>query len=336
MDNIMKHIPQMLNEDQSNITSWSQLEDYNEIEIPTQKQLTTKYFDNLDLVIMDTLKEDRLGKAWILENKFKESGIYLLPPLSNSIDQLQYKAMLQLRLLMIPTIYNSNINKSSNERAFQCPKCNQVSGNISELGYQIELKHRQTFDELDLRFHCMNCRKSNLKHLRHSCIQKELLTLFKNYKMKFSGETAVGDDDEANRLDATVNITCDTKYYIDITVKNPASKTYVIQRHTDTIPLAAAKLGVQEKLKKYTPILAQHNPPISENQFVPFVIETTGKLSDEAEEFLTKVKDHATVPDHIKQFYMKQFRTHLQKIIAVGNAQAYVQFHNNIEIVNKQ
>ncbi len=85
--------------------------------------------------------------------------------------------------------------------------------------------------------------------------------------MEFSGETAVGNDDEANRLDATVNIacdtkyyidiitcdtkyyidiitcdtkyyidiiTCDTKYYIDITVKKPASKTYVIQRHTDT------------------------------------------------------------------------------------------------------
>jgi hypothetical protein len=82
--------------------------------------------------------------------------------------------------------------------------------------------------------------------------------------------------------------------------------------------------------------LAQHNPPISENQFIPFIIETTGKLSNEAEEFLVKVKDHATVPDHIKQFYMKQFRTHLQKIIAIGNAQAYVQFHNNIEIVNKQ
>ncbi len=118
------------------------------------------------------------------------------------------------------------------------------------------------------------------------------------------------------RLDATVNIICDTKYYIDITVKNPASKTYVIQRHTDTVPLAAAKLGVQEKLKKYIPILAQHNPLISKNQFVPFVIETTGKLSNEAEEFLIKVKDHATVPDHIKQFYMKQFRTHLQKIIS--------------------
>jgi hypothetical protein len=186
---------------------------------------------------------------------------------------------------MIPTIYNANINTLSNEKAFQCPKCHQVSDNISELGYQLELKHRQTFDELDLRFHCMNCRKSNLKHLRHSSLQKELLTLFKNFKMKFSGETAVGNEDEANRLDATVNITCDTKYYIDITVKNPASKTYVILRHTNTVPLAAAKLGVQEKIKKYLPILAQHNPPISENQFVPFVIETTGKLSDEAENF---------------------------------------------------
>jgi hypothetical protein len=56
MDYIIKYIPQMLNEDRSNLISWSQQEeDYNEIEIPTQKQLTKKYFDNLDIVIMDTI-----------------------------------------------------------------------------------------------------------------------------------------------------------------------------------------------------------------------------------------------------------------------------------------
>jgi hypothetical protein len=35
------------------------------------------------MLIMDALQEDKLGQAWILENKFKESGIYLLPPQSN-------------------------------------------------------------------------------------------------------------------------------------------------------------------------------------------------------------------------------------------------------------
>jgi hypothetical protein len=45
MEYIMKLMPQILNEDQSNLVSWSQQEeDHNEIEIPTQKQLTKKLF----------------------------------------------------------------------------------------------------------------------------------------------------------------------------------------------------------------------------------------------------------------------------------------------------
>ena len=81
-----------------------QQEDNSEIEVPTQKQLLAPYYDELERVIHEMTSEDRLGNAWITSNKYKGSGNYLLPKTCVEIPDDQYKALLNLRLMMFPEV----------------------------------------------------------------------------------------------------------------------------------------------------------------------------------------------------------------------------------------
>ena len=70
----------------------------------------------------------------------------------------------------------------------------------------------------------------------------------------------------------------EAKFYIDVNVSNPAARSYVTQLQSDTIPYATSKHSEQMKRNKYATIFARQNPPIAMTQFVPFIMETTGRI----------------------------------------------------------
>ena len=60
-------------------------------------------------------------------------------------------------------------------------------------------------DEVDLRFHGLNCKcTGNVKHNRHDYIVKQLLLLFDSLKMPCRGETQLQGSN--HKMDATVNL----------------------------------------------------------------------------------------------------------------------------------
>lgn len=310
-----------------------QQEDNSEIEVPTQKQLLAPYYDELERVIHEMTSEDRLGNAWITSNKYKGSGNYLLPKTCVEIPDDQYKALLNLRLMMFPEV-DGGLYQPTDLRqiSYQCQHCNHTSSNTNSEGYQhFDMGEN---DEVDLRFHGLNCKcTGNVKHNRHNYIVKQLLLLFDSLKMPCRGETQLQGSN--HRMDATVNLGGGATYYIDVNISNPASRSYVSTHNSDTVPFATTRHSEQFKRDKYAPIFANQQPQIAMSHFIPFIIETSGRIGEESEKFLQKLKVYARENINV-DYHINKFKKNIWKIIARGNAKCFLEFHRDVKLVYQQ
>jgi hypothetical protein len=312
---------------------WDQQQENNDVEIPNQKQLSLKYFDEVDEKISEMLQQDRLGMAWVTSSKYKGSGTYLLPKTCVEIPENQYKALLNLRLLMFPETYiGLSQTPDLGQIGFQCQHCNHTSTNTNVEGFQnFDMGEN---DEVDLRFHCLNCKSTgNTKHNRHDYIVTQLLILFQSLKMPCKGETQLQGTN--HRVDATVNLAGEAKFYIDVNVSNPAARSYIRTCNSDTVPFATTRHSEKTKRNKYAPVFATQQPPISMELFVPFIIETTGRIGEESEKFLKKLKDCAR-PEVNADYHISKFKNMIWKIVARGNAKCFLDFHRDVRMINPQ
>ena len=316
---------------------WDQMQqvDISEIEVPSQKQLNSKYYEKLSEQVTERLQGqgDKLGMAWLTSSKFKGSGLYLLPKTCIEIPDTQYKALLNMRLLMFPEV-NLGLSDSQNQSvmAYQCQHCNQTASDVNSEGYQHFDKSEQ--GDIDFRFHGLNCKSTgNTKNNRHDYIVDQMIILFQSLKMPCHRETQMQGGN--HRVDVTVNLAGEAKFYIDVNVSNPAARSYVTQLQSDTIPYATSKHSEQMKRNKYATVFARQNPPIAMTQFVPFIMETTGRIGQEGETFLEKLKDYSR-PEINTEYHINKFKANIRKIIARGNAKCFLEFHRDIKVLFPQ
>jgi hypothetical protein len=253
-----------------------------------------------------------------------------MPKISLDIPEAQFKAMVNMKLLMFPQIIvDNNPIGQHHIRALQCQQCRNITEiNTTELN---RFEVGDTAGEIDLRFHSLNCRStSSIKIIRHNLIVRELLMLFKSLKLIFSGEKQLQNTN--HRLDATVVLQGESTTYLDITIVNPACYTYVRTLLSDQIELATATNAEARKREKYAPILGLQVPIIDMSKFVPFVIETTGRFGKEAESFLKKLKQQASQGPET-EYIFRRFKTNVWKIIARGNSMCFLDFHKQLRTV---
>jgi hypothetical protein len=318
------------------LTLWKEGTDFGtDVEVPKQNQLSKIIVDKMEeeLQLIMEGEGDGLGLAWIRSLKYAGSGSFLMPKTCLEIPINQYKAMLNMRLLSFPQplTLNNHIGEH-NIRGIQCTQCrNTTVQDANENGFG-------NFDvgeggDVDLRFHSMNCNSTGATKInRHNLVVRELLTLFKSLKLNCGGEKQLQNSN--HRLDATVVLSGESTFYIDVTIVNPACHTYVRSQRSDLYDLATAKFAECKKKDKYSPYFINQDPVIDMRKFVPFVIETSGKLGEEAEAFLLKVKSQGNQEN--VDFLFRRFKNNIWKIIARGNAMCYLEFHKNLRNVTLQ
>jgi hypothetical protein len=316
------------NENLDTLACWAGEVNEEEMEVPKQSELSKKVVESLEKELDELLDRDKLGKAWILSTKYSGSGSYLMPNVCLEIPEIQYKAMLNMRLLSFPQpLVHANPIGQHNIRGFQCHQCrNTAQLDANENGLS-------NFDvgeggEVDLRFHAMNCKRTGATKInRHNLVVRELITLFKCLKLTCGGETLLQNSN--HRLDATVTLAGESTFFIDVTIVNPACHSYVLTLHSDEIDLVAANNAAKKKRDKYAPHFALQEPALDINKLVPFVIESSGKFGSEAEQFLEKLKSQAR-GDPFVNYHFRRFKNNVWKIIARGNAMCFLEFHKSL------
>ncbi len=116
--------------------------------------------------------------------------------------------------------------------------------------------------------------------------------------------------------------------YVDFTVISPSSSTYV-NRGSYADPDATLNIAEYNKQNKYSQVLAAEVPPVSIEQFVPFAVETNGKIGKGAEKFLREMALFAKNKYQLS-YYVKKFKREMWQVIYSENALIFHAFRNNV------
>jgi hypothetical protein len=108
-----------------------------------------------------------------------------------------------------------------------------------------------------------------------------------------------------------------TKWF-DVSIVSPACNTYLLMG-SNVEPLTAARSQEAEKRRKYAPVIAAMES--TEEQFIPFVLEASGRLGEAAKAFLLRLvndvgEDRKRQVQDIISFQMRRIQT----VIARQNA----------------
>ena len=101
------------------------------------------------------------------------------------------------------------------------------------------------------------------------------------------------------------------------------------------MPFATTRHSEQIKGDKYAPIFANQQPQIAMSHFIPFIIETSGRIGEESEKFLQKLKVYARENINV-DYHINKFKKNIWKIIARGNAKCFLEFHRDVKLVYQQ
>jgi hypothetical protein len=159
--------------------------------------------------------------------------------------------------------------------------------------------------------HGLSCHAlQGLRTRRHTFLRDSLAELLR----KVLGAHAVSLEVRfANRqLDIVATVGASVRY-LDLTVINPAAQEYLPQAATEGG--AASTIAEANKRAKYVNTLAAHD--IAATAFVPFVMETTGRLGPAAKQFLDDLRTAASLasPERNREttidYYIDRMKHHV-------------------------
>ena len=102
-----------------------------------------------------------------------------------------------------------------------------------------------------------------------------------------TAEPHVGGDESQRRGDIRVT-KGSTTYIVDVGMTCPATEKQVRQKKSHKIPGAAGRAYEQRKNISYN-LLNLNNQPGQEVQFVPFIVETRGRINDKGRKFIDQI-----------------------------------------------
>ena len=267
---------------------------------PSQKDLTTPLSKQRLADLERALSTDPPGSAYHLSTRFAGSGLWLS---ANSVDTLQLRmrdfiTALRMRLLLRPVGVGPG--------AVICNAC-----------------QRLTADEVpssDPRFHGLSCAKVRdiwvKRHQHLTQLVCDLLTrLVGRDRVRKEVVLQAGAD---YRMDLVVWVG-ETQYYVDVGVVDPTCRRYVDHFNSATVAQAAARAREADKRHKYTPVLTRMNVDLG--NFVPFIVECSGRVGPAAEDWLEIVSRSARAhhDDDTIQSAIRFFRRRLVVGMLRGN-----------------
>jgi hypothetical protein len=129
-------------------------------------------------------------------------------------------------------------------------------------------------------FHALCCRwrQGTLIH-RHDAIAKALMGALRRISgVRVTGAEPNAQDPKRPNARADIRVTVDgTTMLLDVGVVCPATSNYVGNKHTATVPGAAAAAGEEVKRKRHEG---------TRTKVHPFIVETGGRLGEEARQFV--------------------------------------------------
>ena len=143
---------------------------------------------------------------------------------------------------------------------------------------------------------------------------------------KVQNEKKFPNQDSGTRPDITIT-TNGARYFIDVTIVNPACSSSVAHGSSRNV-LATATYAEAAKRRKYANTLRVANVP--GHRFIPFAIEATGRLGNEAANFLKLVASESIHEERTKQRYLHYCKKRMRAAILRGNAWAKNSFLLNL------
>ena len=165
-------------------------------------------------------------------------------------------------------------------------------------------------DYHDTAQHAMSCKATTLRTSRHDEIRDALGHLLRDLRLPVDKEVEIAN---GKRIDIRTEVQ-GVRCYIDVSVVHPGSTKYL-----GPVPELnkAIKMVEDRKRNKYSPLM--NDGAI----FRPFVMETTGRISEEATTLVdtwTKMDGPLARPDRTRARIRKFFYKHVSAILARYNA----------------
>ena len=165
-------------------------------------------------------------------------------------------------------------------------------------------------DYHDTAQHAMSCKKNSLRTARHEEIKDAVGTLLKDLRLPVEKEVEITN---GKRMDIRTESN-GIRYYIDVSVVHPVADKYLGPAPEFN---KAVKMVEDRKRQKYSHLM--NNGAV----FRPFVLETTGRISQEAAAMVdnwAKMDGPLARPDKTRAQIRKFFYKHVSVIIARYNA----------------
>ena len=213
----------------------------------------------------------------------------------------------------------------SSQRHPKCCECNPLAGPVNDSQHP----------------HVCRLLRKEETFRRHQMIRDTLFEL-----CRFAGFTAThtfplrypishyrdsndDDIDDAEILPDLYVFTSNETYMIDVSITFPPASSFIGRLHTDTRPLAAAKMREYEKVRKYDS-LARHNGMV----FVPFVLESFGAVGKQAKKFISIIAEQMEESNQFYAYALRRLSIALQKGNAIMQTQGMRRLFVSANYVN--
>jgi uncharacterized protein YdbL (DUF1318 family) len=310
---------------------WTEEDVDNLPKLPKQKDVSNEFHEKMAKDLLNVLMTiDRSAAAEVRSSQYEGSGAWLMPYSFQFLSTNDYRVNVIRRLLLHPRLigYTDNISVEG----VRCPRCKAVGkarGDRQDLSQEsvmaMEDADGNEVKSIDLRFHPLSCKaisKNNIS--RHDACVKAMETMRLGFDRVRSEVQA---RQTQHRYDIVVNLG-NRPMYVDFTVANPSAASYVHNgSYKDSA--VALKMAEERKRNKYAPILQNEEYPVPIEQFVPFAVETNGRIGDSAYKFLEELKPFAKNKSQIA-YQIGKFKRVMWQEIAKQNAMIFNAFHKNV------
>jgi len=261
------------------------------LECPSQKSLTANLVAAQETTLQVLMQADPCGRALVRSSSHRGSAWYVAAPRFPQLRlcHLVMQTTLAARLLAVPATVGV---------ASRC----QCGRNLLTVPERLA--------------HGYNCaRQQGLRTKRHNAVRDALADLLRN----LFGTTRVAIEPQFG--DRRPDISCILPHgarYIDVSIANPGAEHIALRAAEEDD--AAANDRATEKRALYENVLAAHG--VQPDAFVPFVLETTGRLGPDAKRFLDEVRTAAAhaLPNRNTELTVNFYTDRIKKLLLDGTA----------------
>jgi hypothetical protein len=262
----------MINEGQQFDQQQEQNQQQQQQQLISSKAIILAFKKRVAHTLHSQLREENLEAeaAWFISSQFKTSGRWLSGKSNIFFGKYgllgkDFEEAIRLRLLLPPIVDDLEINPR---------KC--TCGHICSISKP---------------FHLLDCAGSRFYvNERHNKIRDLLQEFIKSCLP----DGSVIEKEVSFQVTTATVITADLQYeidnnlhYIDVTVANPASQSYLDKGSAGT-PDVASKWKEQAKIRRYSVL----GNAVQTGRFIPFAVEATGRLGPAAAQFLQRMAGH--------------------------------------------